>query len=1125
MFLKLNDNTDSKSNVLECPIINSLTVAPRNSDFTCEIPQETQQCDESPQEYTLCNDTPQETPPCTQTPQYVETPLCAETPIVQACPTENECIDTSVPHVVEDNGCGYKNNLKNLQHKLDEEVMKLSKLQQDEQKKVNCLEAEKTHNIISSINHKQAEIIGTDKNCNIPKCTATPPCQKNLLQIDGDNTFDNYDKFLNLNVGSPAVSNAISNTESIATAKAIDNSVSNIIQNVNTNINAQATADNNGTATANALGNTEVKSTNVASDNSTANTNADNQNNANATANANDNSLAVASVKSDQTTDTNTAATANSNAASASTTNTNTESIANANQGSLANSNATADEKSLTNTCAVNNSTAVGTTNINTDTASTADANNQSLAQSVAESKNNAETNTTAKDDSSATGVSNVNSCSKSTATAVDAGNALSTSESKSNIATDSQANNCSTSTVQNNGGSISNANSLSKGVAEATPVTPLQTEEPCSCTTTPLQSTIPIIDQCPEKMPEIIHAPEITLKSTDTPCAVEQICPQPDICDNVLTKPAIVDCSCEKQLEAKPAIVDCSCKKQLEEIICPLKENECEKDTSALNQECGILKQEEEKCKCIDTDREREKRERERLQEEDRRLREENRCLKREKQEREDREKRLRKEEERRRRKERKLEERRRRKVFRLQAELDAERQAQCFPVPKEELVCVEAPKEEVVCVEAPKEEVVCVEAPKEDVICIDAPKIHECIPGGEIDKIEITDIPFDSQYNKCCVSNKIQKDFDQGLVDANVKNDPYFSDEKMSKDNIKEYDIRCNDERVIDDCQEICRSQNLGAFVDSEIQDLIKGRFLFKCKCESGITDWYFYDSKTDKSKLFGSSTGGLLDPIQEECPCDVTANSLTTEGTDCQAATSQDCKCGSITDTVCDEEDDESTGPCNKGVPGNLGDCFNYFIEDKFNKLHKRINKLKAKNCNYIKDIHQKQSQRKPCIRGETQEQPADNVSCNTKLQSAAACQPLKCGDSLSNLKSDIDDMKCDLRSQRPCAKDTPEDIYFKNRDCKINDTFKSKLKTRFDDKKKHEDKRFADRFQNNNRYASRDEESCTKKPIATSKGADSNVYINDELGKIKKQNEDYLKKIKNMFGGCVTKIESE
>jgi len=98
--------------------------------------------------------------------------------------------------------------------------------------------------------------------------------------------------------------------------------------------------------------------------------------------------------------------------------------------------------------------------------------------------------------------------------------------------------------------------------------------------------------------------------------------------------------------------------------------------------------------------------------------------------------------------------------------------------------------------------------------------------------------------------ISKKLQDDFDKGIKDSNVENDKRFSPENMYRDKIPEYDTRFNDKKVIDDCQKICCDEKLGDFLESEIQDIIKGRFLFKCKCQKGTTDWYMYDDKTSKS-----------------------------------------------------------------------------------------------------------------------------------------------------------------------------------------------------------------------------------------------------------------------------------
>jgi len=1004
--------------------------------------------------------------------------------------------------------------ISDLQHTLDQEVVKLSKRQEEEQNSINNLQAQETENMINSIH-------------NNPNESSYGVKDQNLLQFDGSNAINDFGKFLNLKVGPPTIANSIANTESIAKSKAENNSLVNTVQNVKSTTNADAEGERNSIAVSNVVGNTQTNSQNLAVDNSRAINVMDNVNNGNSTAKASENSLAASSVKADQKSDTNTVAVDNSTTIGTSKMTTNAQSTANAVQGSIADTKTITNEKSTTNTLAANNSTAIGVTTVNTEATSTADASNQSLAQSLAQSQNTANTNTVALDNSAAIGASNVNSTSNSTAMAINGGNALCVADAKSNLATDSVANNSSATNVTNNGGSESNATSVSKGIAAPyqnpleTPISSNQNEQvpagliPSSAS---LQATGPIEDKVPSKMPLICDEIPKTFASETkggSQDIIDKVMSQVDKCGtSEVAKETIKAATNSDQIAANDRTVDleagkdrkitCGTEEKFPDLRTPRetinlapeikdrKESDLiageEKNIVSFNdskQKSCLKKEEAEKQREEDkeqtTRRDEEEKEKEKLRAERERLKEENRKLRKEREEALANAKTLRKEEERRKRKERKERDRKHRKVCKKR---------------NDRLIDIDY-----------------------DNVC--APSLHESPDNVRFEISETPKIKYDSD---CEINEKIAKDFDEGIKDSNVANDPKFADSVIFEDKITEFDTRRNDAKVLAECQNICKKENLGNFVDSQIQDIISGKFLFKCRCSNGVTDWFLFDEKNQKSKAFGSSTQNLLDDEEEDKICTDQAPALTASTADQNQTVkipkqvTAEAEKPSEDDSDDDSDDETSTSG---NMPKDLGDCFNFFIDNKFKKLHNRLNKMKAKNTNYISEIQQRQKKRQASKATEMVDNTADGVR-GTEAATGSACDSVGTAARFKNIQCNLSDIKQQLDVKK-CAKDTPEDLYFKDRNAKDEDKFNKRIQSRFEEKKKSEDNRFTNRFSNVNRYAARDRDAnCEKKPAI--RAAESKTYIADEVGKIKKQNQDYLSRIKSIFGEKETKIDS-
>jgi hypothetical protein len=400
------------------------------------------------------------------------------------------------------------------------------------------------------------------------------------------------------------------------------------------------------------------------------------------------------------------------------------------------------------------------------------------------------------------------------------------------------------------------------------------------------------------------------------------------------------------------------------------------------------------------------------------------------------------------------------------------------------------------------------------------------------------------------CELNKKVDKDFQESLKEES-KPDKRFDEENMFRDNIKDYDGRCNDERVNDDCADICKKENLGDFLSSEAQDILRGNFLFKCHCKEGITDWYMYDSKTDKSRPLSSTSRVLLDEpedkgnVCEETPFprreaveggNATAPALQASASHANNPVLTAARDEREVDGECDEDlDDECDPRCGNFVSqgidaakrrakcggddkmhSDLGDCFNKFIENKFDKLHRRLNCIKNKHTDYVKDLHKKQLRKQASKVEDIVDKSADCVS-GPELAGANACEPLKGGDNLRNIQANMNDLKRDLNLNTG-RKQTAEDVYFQNRNAKDQERFDQRLQSRFDDKSNCGDNRFAARFANTDRYNARDRGACAGLEKASNLKSDSGAFIANQVESIRGQNSNYLSKIKNMFGGC-------
>lgn len=1018
-------------------------------------------------------------------------------------PAEEKAPESAPAATTENQGGDYKNNLRDLQSRLEDEIQKLNLKQVEEKNKVDVIEARETKKLVETVNKKEAEVLGTA----VPACAAAPAAaaetpaaakpaetpaakpaetpagpvltkgttvavgapngksgceitQSNLLQVGGVDAIEDFGKMLNLKVAPPTIANSISTTTSIAKGNADDNSLANTVQTVKSTTTADASGEKNAIAVSNVVGNSEAKSNNLAVDNSKATTVVDNAKNLTATANASENSLAAAAVKADQKSETNTVAGNNSTAVGGTQMTSDSKSTAKAVEGSIADTKVIADDKSITNTGAAANSTAIGVTAVKTETNSIADAANKSLAQSVAESANAAKTTTVALDNSASVGATVVDTGSNSTALASDGGNALSTSSANNCVATESVAKNNSASVVQNNGGSQSNATSVSVGTAAAYE-NPIQAQGQADTNATTngvnLQqaggktNSADKTDACETngvKIPSILDtATKVTLKSEGGS----------NIMDNLIA---------EKEK-------------------CGTLEDH---KTDVLKAAAGTSTA----AKCLDEQSTKEKADRDRIKAEERKLREENKRLKQERGDREDRERAARKADERRKRKARKHK--------KSSSKCRNERNFDC------------------------------------DSSDMSAPRVQSGRMYGD----------------DCELNQKVNKDFQESLKQESQP-DERFDDKNMFKDNIKEYDSRCNDERVNDDCTDICKKEKLGNFVSSEIQDVLKGNFLFKCNCVNGSSDWYMYDSKTDKSRPLSSTSRVLLDEpekagnvcdevpypqreaaeggnaaaapiLQAAAPASPAAetrapmlpeqcyNDDEDLGDDCDS----DSRCGNFVSERIDAAKRRAKGGCDDTMHSNLGDCFNKFIENKFNKLHRRLNNIKNKNTGYVKDLHKKQLKKQASKVEDIVDKTSDCVS-GPELSGAGVCNPTKGGDNLRNIQANMNDLKRDLNLTTG-RKETPEDVYFQTRNAKDQERFDQRLQSRFDDKNKCGEDRFTSRFGNADRYNARDGGACAGVKKAADLKSDSGAFISSEVGRIKNQNTNYLSKIKDMFGGC-------
>ena len=849
-----------------------------------------------------------------------------------------------------------------------------------------------------------------------------------------------------------------------------------IIENLGNMLNLNVSAP----TIANSVSTTNSTAKAVADDSSVANTVQSVKSTTNADAIGENNSIAVSNVVG------NTEANSNNLAADKSTAVTvvdqvnNGISTATASENSLAVSGVKTDQKSDTNTVAGDNSTAIGATQMMTNADSTAAANEGSVAASNAIANEKSTTNTGAAANSTAIGVTAVDTAATSVADATNKSLAQSVAES---------ANTAKTTTVALDNSAAVGATTVNSG-SNATAVA---VDGGNAISTSAANSNVNTESVAKNNSASVVantggSQSNATSVSTGVAGAYENpLNTDSNATDTVAKLQAgRAGSNCDTDSSVKiPSILDTAIKitSKTEDGSNILDKVNFEKE------KCGTLEDNKDDVmeaakditlKSSSAERTKEKEDRERLKDEERKLRDDNRRLRQDREDRKDRDRDARKEEERESRKSRKRSSSSKKRCDR-QTDMRA--------------------------------------------------------PGFESGSDRI--------YNDDCELNqKVNRDFKQSMKKES-KPDERFNDENMFRDNIKDYDSRTNDQRVDDDCTSICKKEDLGIFISSEIQDIIRGNFLFKCSCDKGTTDWYMYDSKTDKSRALSSTARHLLDENESSKDCDdipfpsrgemetgnrtapkpnlqsetvitaPAANSVENDDDD-EAEFDYGSKCGNFVSDRIAAAKRKTQGGSDVKMHSDLGDCFNKFIENKFTKLHNRLDKIKSKNTNYVKDLHKKQLRKQSAKVEDIVDKSADCFD-GPELSGTNSCNPSRGGDNLRNIQANMNVLKRDLNinSSSNC-KMTPEDVYFQDRNARDQNRFNEKLQSRFDDKTKCEDDRFKSRFANNDRYKTRDEgiAACAKKTT----GLKSDAFITEEVGRIKNQNKDYLSKIKNMFGGC-------
>lgn len=1006
----------------------------------------------------------------------------------------------------------YKSSLTGFQDAINDEISRLNQKQLQSQSLVQAIADNEKKNALDYIKSSKDDIVGSseksqsllqlrDENT-LTQAQAEPQLQAEPLvqaqpQASG---LDNLGKFLNLNVGPPTISNSISTTDSNVKASADKDSSSSAKSTIASTTNANAEGEKNSVAVSNVVGTSESNNTANSVDNSKTVNVVDNKNTGVADSKGSENSAAVANVKTDSNAVTQSNSNNNSTSLGGTQMTTNADTKSTALDNSISSGNSVTNEKVLTDTNASTNSTSAGTTTVTTAANSNSEATNQSKSESVAESKNTGNTITTSSDSSNSLGTGVINSQGNSTTIATNGGNAIGTAAANSTVNTETVATNSSNSKGENTGGSVANSVSQSTGTAaayvspfpattqvpaqivpaEAAPAPPVtltasapaqdikaQIEKQCQ----DLGKTQPILTQeapvtaptAPAEAP--VTAPTATAEAPVTAPSVPVEAPMAAPTVPVETPVTAPTTTPVQPTETPAAPVSIPQPLQPLEPITPSEPIKPESVVSTgeapKEEEESMVKDYEDECeRDYELERSRRRKEREAR---------------------------------------RKLRKPKKKYFYDDKYFTDCE---DMYMKPYESEKELYYPRDRVMK-----------STPVEDYDCVN--------------------------------DRQIKQEFDDNIKAMNIENDPLFSKERMERDNIKEYDVRKGDQSVDQECLNRCKDENLGSLIASEVQDLLRNKMLVKCRCKLGETDWFIFDVKHEVSVPMESNVAqnilksadlivGDLKPSEKESsalpvstPLPAATASEQGDIEDDMDKDEEDTIDDSQLDSDEDQDEDDNVGIISEGVVADkmnamkrglnekkshdISDCFNDFIENKFKKLHKRLNKLKQKNRKYIKNVHKRQQQRQ----AKKAEESMDK-SCEKAPESPEV--------SLSSAKE-----KCDssvpLQAKKNLKEVNPEDVYFQNRDAMDEADFNNRMRSRMEEKENCENNRFKDRFENPNRYSNRD----AAKPIASTNNnnlkATSSKFIDDEVGRIKDQNKNYLGKISSMLTGSETKIDSE
>lgn len=986
-----------------------------------------------------------------------------------------------------DDKSNYNDQLRGLQAELEKQITDLNLKQETEREKVDQMASEGSKELIDAVNQQEKALVTTGVAPAVcPAPVAEAPAEKKETPMETPQP-PVLTKLTAAPLAKEGVAEAQKGCEvNLIQVDGVDgvDAIGDFAKVLDLKVGAPTVSNSISSTTSIAKG--------VADNESVANTTQNVKSTTTAEAEGQNNAIAVSNVVGNTEAKTENLAVDNSRAVTVVDDQNTGTAKANADENALATANVKNDQTSETNTVALNNSTAIGGSQMTSNTESTANAEQGSIADSKAISDEKSVTNTGAVANSTAIGASAVNT---DTASLADASNqslaqSVAQSENKAQTTTvalndsaavgatrvDSDSNSTALAKDGGNALSISDAKSTvaTESIAKDNSASVVQNNGGSQSNATSVSTGIAGPYENPLQPAQNASSDNATGITLQQPAGTEATAPAAD---------------CGVKI---PSILDTASK-------VTLKSNEGTNITDKIMAEkesCGTL--EEHKADVLQSggykaaketedrqaQRAKEQEERDRLKAEERKLREDTKRLKQEREDREDRERAARKAAEKRKRKSRKY------RKSKKRADRDTESDAYDMSAPR--------------------------------------------LQSGD-----------DSELNR-----KVTKDFEDSLREQ-CRPDARFEERNMFADNIKEYDERRNDERVNDDCTDICKKENLGSFLSSEIQDVLRGNFLFKCHCKEGISEWYMYDSKTDKSRPLSSTSRHLLDEREPSNFCDdipfprrearegtnasaapalkaiaapegkapvLTAPSdYTDEGEDeTDGDREEDSRCGNFVSARIDAAKRRAKGGSDDRMYSDLGECFNNFISNKFDKLHRRLNKIKSKHTNYVKDLHKKQLRKQAAKVEGIVDKSAGSVN-GPELSGASECEPLRGGDNLRNIQASMNDLKQSLK-QNDSKKQTPEDSYFQARNEQDQKRFNQRLADRFDDRVKCENDRFSNRFADKARYGARDEDPMAGAKKAASLKADSGSFISSHVGRIKEQNREYLGKIKNMFGGC-------